>query len=109
MEGRGQSEQPYRIERADGVPMSFAGLWAENDLMAVVSCAIVVTAAADNMGGVHDRMPVILDGEEVDRWLAGPDLELFKPFGGELRLFPVSKAVGNVRNDGPELIEPLPA
>ena len=54
-------------------------------------------------------MPVVLDGEEIDRWLAEPDLELLKPFGGELRLFPVSKAVGNVRNDGPELIEPISA
>ena len=92
--------------------MTFAGLWspwhdkeADEDIL---SFTILTTAANDFMAGIHDRMPVILTPDEFDRWLDGSDQELLKPCGNELlTAHPVSAAVGNWRNNGPELIEPL--
>ncbi|MBI1404396.1 MAG: hypothetical protein GC147_14460 [Porphyrobacter sp.] len=99
-------KQPYLIERADGRPLSFAGLWDRNEALGLVSCAIVVCAASRQMRPFHDRMPVILDGDGIDRWLAEPAQELLVPSPLALRFQPVSKAVNSPRNEGPELIEP---
>ncbi len=51
--------------------------------------------------------------EDWSRWLDpgvdDPGAELLAPgVPGVLRAWPVGPAVGNVRNDGPELTEPLP-
>lgn len=104
----GNLKQPYRIERADGQPMSFAGLWAHNERLGVTSCAIIVTSASEPVMGVHDRMPVILEAEDFERWLSEPAVDLLKPSEVALRVFPVNRDVGNVKNDRPDLIEPLP-
>jgi putative SOS response-associated peptidase YedK len=54
-------------------------------------------------------MPVILEPADYDRWLSGAaGEELLKPNPSEkMARYPVSRAVGNVKNTGPELIEPL--
>jgi putative SOS response-associated peptidase YedK len=101
----GNAKQPYRIERADGQPLSFAGLWASNETLGVISCAIIVCAANEEMEPYHDRMPVILEGDGVDRWLTEPAQDLLMSSSLPLHTYPVSKAVGNPRNDGPELVE----
>jgi len=59
----------------------------------------------------HDRMPVILDPENYDRWL-GTDAplptDLLRPYPAEkMRSWKVSHRVGNVRNNDPELLQPL--
>ena len=66
------------------------------------------------MSELHDRMPVILQREVIDHWLdpAVTDPNELKPlltqYPSELmQAWPVSKAVGNVRNQGPSLIEPI--
>ena len=64
---------PHSIQRSDGSPMSFAGLWAAwhdpTSQERVLSCTIVTTTANRMMAPLHDRMPVILDDEDVDLWL----------------------------------------
>ena len=107
-----EEKQPYHISMADGSPMTFAGLWSPwHDKEAgedILSFTILTTIANEFMAGIHDRMPVILTPDEFDRWLDGSDQELLKPCGNELlTAHPVSAAVGNWRNNGPELIEPL--
>jgi putative SOS response-associated peptidase YedK len=59
-------------------------------------------------------MPVILHRSAVDHWLDPKvtDPEELKPMllqfpGGEMQSWPVSNAVGNVRNQGPTLSEPI--
>ena len=65
------------------------------------------------MQSLHDRMLVVLKGEELARWLdpgaqAAELQRLLKPLGeGELDAYPVSKSVGNVLNDVEELLSPL--
>ena len=120
-----KAKQPYFIHRADGELLAFAGLWADwkdrrvapgTDPGRLRSTTIVTTEANETMQPVHDRMPVILPPTAWDRWL-DPDLidvnrltDLLVPAPPKLLVMhPVSAAVGNVRNQGPELIEPVPA
>jgi hypothetical protein len=63
---------------------------------------------------LHDRMPVILADSDWSKWLgeeAATDdelLGLLKPCPDEaLKIWPVGKAVGNVKNTGPQLAMPL--
>lgn len=79
------------------------------------TCTILTTSANDRLSPVHDRMPVILPESAWERWLdagfgADPDeLDVLQglliPAANDVVTFhPVSTAVNNVRNRGPELI-----
>ena len=76
---------------------------------------IITTTANAGMVELHDRMPVILGTGDWQAWLdpaaANADLRgLLKPCPDEwLEAYEVGPAVGNVRNDGPELVLPVEA
>ncbi|MDQ2682367.1 MAG: SOS response-associated peptidase, partial [Chloroflexota bacterium] len=61
----------------------------------------------------HHRMPVILDREVEDDWIDPTITEpeaimgMATAYEGELEAYPVSRAVNNVRNNEPSLIEPI--
>jgi putative SOS response-associated peptidase YedK len=78
----------------------------------VRSFTIVTTTANDALRPLHDRMPVILDATDCAGWLGEVESDpapLLRPCPAErLRLWPVSPAVNNVRNDDPSLLEPAP-
>jgi putative SOS response-associated peptidase YedK len=77
---------------------------------------VLTTQAEDSLGHIHDRMPLMVAPERWAAWLdprasrEGEDrLALLEPAApGLLEAFPVSTMVGNVGNNGPELLEPLP-
>jgi putative SOS response-associated peptidase YedK len=107
-------KQPYYIHRQDNQPFAFAGLWEhwEKDRKVIDTCTIVVTAANELIGAIHDRMPVILPPESYDLWLdpvvqdADKLLPLLKPYPvKELEAYPVSTKVNAPVNNGAELIE----
>ena len=104
---------PFAIGRADGRPLAFAGLWEGwrgPDGAVVRSFAILTTTANQAMAALHERMPVILEPGDWPLWLGEQDGEpatLLRPAAhGVVRLWPVDRAVGNVRNDGPQLLAP---
>jgi putative SOS response-associated peptidase YedK len=117
-------KQPFFMARADGDELAFAGiyeLWrdpAKHDddpARWLFSYSIVTTAAEPGLDVIHDRMPLVLDRQEWARWLdpamTDPDgvralLQPHRP--GRFTTLPVSTRVNNVRNDGPELLEPAP-
>lgn len=109
----GDEKQPFHIAMADGAPMTFAGLWEHwTDIETgepTLSCTILTTEPNEAMAEVHNRMPVILGPEAFEGWLSGKGGdELLKPCPSAwLRMWPVSKAVGNVRNQSSELVEPV--
>jgi putative SOS response-associated peptidase YedK len=116
----GTVRQPYTIARADGRPLVLAGLWSgwrDPAADAVRRTFTIVTSAPNEaMAGIHDRMPVMFDEPEWERWLdpasseTGELLVLLQPRDEiELAIRPVSRLVNNVRNDGPELVVPLGA
>ena len=68
------------------------------------------------MGELHDRMPVILTENDWPKWLGEEPaseqelLALLKPCPDEdLKIWLVDKMVGNVKNNGPQLILPIPS
>ena len=118
-------KRPYYFTRADGRPLALAGLWepwwggpdaghaGDEPRPALRTCTVITTGAGPDMGDIHHRMPVVLEDETLDEWLDPangdkPELEslLVPSAAGTLVHRPVGAAVGNVRNDGPELIEP---
>jgi putative SOS response-associated peptidase YedK len=120
----GTVRQPYRVTRADGLPLALAGLWAgwrdpETEEVRR-TFTIVTTTPNDAMADLHDRMPVVLEEGGWGRWLAdgraalggdeGELLAMLQPTDTiPLRIYPVNRFVNDVRRDGPELIEPLSA
>lgn len=121
----GGTKRPYYFTRADGRPLAFAGLWEpwwgglqdptiDGADRALRTCTIITTSAGPDMGDIHHRMPVVLEDDTLDEWLDPtnrhkPELEslLVPSPAGTLVSRPVGTAVGNVRNDGPELAEPV--
>jgi putative SOS response-associated peptidase YedK len=115
-------KQPFFIRPKDGGILAMAGLYEiwrdptrdDDDPEAFRwTCTVITTEAADEVGMIHDRMPLMVERERWSSWLDPRHprdalLGLLTPAApGALEAFPVSKAVGNVGNNGPELVEPL--
>ena len=111
----GGHRRAYCIKPADDGLWMFAGLaetWTKGLDGPVESCTIITTAANRAMEELHHRMPVIL-APGGQRWLepetpAADLVALLRPCPNEwLETYEVGAAVGNVKNDGPELIKPV--
>jgi len=109
----GKEKQPYLIRLKGGELFAFAGLWSwwkSPEGEEITSYTIITTEPNELCTKLHNRMPVILAPRDHEQWLdTGADgAALLKPFAAnEMEAFPVSKRVGNVRNNDPELLEPI--
>lgn len=112
-------KQPMFVSRLDGEPLAVAGLWTawkdpdDAEGRFLHSATIVTTAANEAMREVHDRMPVLVPKSRWAEWLDPSNhrieglTSLFSVSDDiGLNLRPVSTEVNNVRNNGPELLEP---
>ncbi|MDQ0896321.1 SOS response-associated peptidase [Paenibacillus sp. V4I7] len=86
--------------------------WTDPEGKQVNSYSIVTTSYNDLMKDIHDRMPVILKREDEALWLDRgtnePELirHLMVPFlSDQMKAYPVTTRVGNVRNNDPDLIK----
>jgi putative SOS response-associated peptidase YedK len=121
-EERGK-KQPFFIRPPDGSVLAMAGLYEfwrdptkdEDDPDAwLTTTTVITTSAPDDLGRIHDRMPMIVEKHRYAEWL-DPSVEdlsalrslLVPAAPGLLTAYPVSKEVSNVRNDGPHLVEPV--
>lgn len=110
-------KQPYFIRPAGGEALfGFGGLLEHWDGPegGVQTFAILTTAANEVMRSIHDRMPVMVQPEDYATWLdpGVTDAHLVRELVGEypaarLDAYPVGRAVGNPRAEGPGLVEPL--
>lgn len=117
---------PYFIHLPDGELTVFAGLyeWWRNPAAAddspdkwLLSTSILTRESTGELASIHDRMPVFLAPELMEEWLdphsEGTEelLEEISAGGVEqaerMQFYAVSRDVGNVRNNGPQLIEPV--
>jgi putative SOS response-associated peptidase YedK len=111
-----RGKRPVWFSRPDGELFAFAGIWAAlarkgtDDVLH--SCAIVTSEPNDLIRPIHDRMPVLLDPDREADWL-DPErpvdelISLLVPAAdGALIAREVSDLVNDVREDGPQLIEP---
>ena len=111
----GTGKQPWFLTSRDRAPLAMAGLyevWSPAEGERLWTCSVITTDAADELGHIHDRTPLLVPRASWGRWLdpgvedPGGDL-LVPATPGVLDAWPVSPAVGNVRTNGPELVEPL--
>nr|WP_298522079.1 SOS response-associated peptidase [uncultured Halomonas sp.] len=65
-------KQPHFICREDREPLFFAGIYTERE-DGSLGCAIITEPARGSAQEVHDRMPLVLEGESLKPWL-DPDL-----------------------------------
>lgn len=110
-----RSKQPFFIRLRDAPVMFYAGLWerrrddAGNELM---TYSVLTRDADQSVATLHDRMPLILPATAFGRWLHGDPHEAMAIAmsvpPAPLVFHRVDRAVGNVRNDRPELVAPLP-
>ena len=112
----GPKKQPYLIRRRDGQPALCAGIGQYGAVPGEHDGFVILTA--DSEGGlvdVHDRRPVVLCPALARAWLApatAPEqaeqmaLNLGEP-APLFEWYPVSTAVGNVRHQGPDLVQRL--
>jgi putative SOS response-associated peptidase YedK len=123
-EGGRARKQPYFIRRADGGMLAFAGLyelWRDRSVPDdhprawLWTAAIITTRAEDEIGRIHDRMPMIIEPGRWEEWLDPAETDparvrmlLAPAMAGGLTTYPVSTDVNAVRNNGPRLIEPQP-
>jgi putative SOS response-associated peptidase YedK len=110
--GQKAAKQPYFLTPKDHRILPMAGLyelWKSPEDEWVWTCTILTTDATDEFGHLHDRTPMTVT--DRDAWLdpavKDPRELLVPAMAAGLEAFPVSKAVGNVKNSGPELIKPL--
>lgn len=117
-------KQPFFIHPKDGSVLAMAGLYEiwrdptrddDDPQRFRWTCTVLTTSAEDSVGHIHDRMPLLVERERYAAWLdpssSDPDglRGLLVPAApGRLEAYPVSTQVNSVRNNGPELVEPLP-
>jgi putative SOS response-associated peptidase YedK len=116
-------KQPFFIRPQDHGVLAMAGLYEiwrdptkddDDPDRFRWTCTVITTDAEDSLGHIHDRMPLMVERDRWGAWLdptAPQDhlLDLLVPAApGALEAYPVSTLVSNVKNNGPELLEPLP-
>ena len=120
----GGTKQPYHLHAPDGEPFAFAGIWTvwrdpegdpgdDGEVDPLFSAAIVTTAAEGELTRIHERVPLILPRRLWSDWLTAdpseaPHLEAALQALGSPSLVaePITTRVNDVRNEGPELLEP---
>lgn len=119
------AKTPHYIHPADDAPLLFAGLYewwrdpgkADDDPARwMLSFTIMTRDAVGPLGSIHDRMPLFLDADHADAWLdtetdnvgdiLDAAIDAAPALAETLDVRVVGRAVGNVRNNGPELIAP---
>lgn len=119
----GKTKQPYLISIADRQQYAFAALWersvSDDGSLAIESVThITMPATPDsqiyrihNTGNHPHRTPAILAQEDEEVWLHGTQeeaLAVLRPYPDDITLsWPVSKRVGNSRNDDEALTNPI--
>lgn len=116
--GKGAHRQTWAYLPAEGEVFALAGLWQRwptPDEPDRLTFTVITTQASPATAAVHHRMPALLHPDEWEAWLdprrgdAARLLPLLRPWTGPLQLRRVSPYVNNVRHDGPQCLEPMPA
>jgi putative SOS response-associated peptidase YedK len=113
----GKRSQPYWIRPKGGGILCFGGImetWHSSDGSQIDTGAILTTPANAEIAAIHDRMPLVIRPQDMDRWLdcaayrPADVSDLMRPVDpGLLEAVPVSTAVNRVANSGPEVQAPI--
>lgn len=107
-------KDPWLIYQPGGAPFSFAGLWAHNEKLGIISCTIITMPATEPMTTLHDRQPAILNPAAYKEWLdpatsgaRAKELLEQKNVDGVLEFHRVSRDVNSSRFTGKPEVNPL--
>lgn len=108
-----QGKKPYYIHPTDQELFSFAGIcstWTDPSGNEWGIYSLITTEANAEMSTVHNRMPIILQPQDEERWL-GPSDELNMLYDimraypdTKLAIYPVGDEINNIKIDNPRLI-----
>jgi putative SOS response-associated peptidase YedK len=107
----GKAKQPYFMTRPESLVLG--GLWSTwttSEGIRQFTFSILTIPADGDLALVHDRMPLVLEPSQWAAWLtsSNPTGLLGPPssrYCAGIELRPVSADVGDVRNDGPGLVQ----
>lgn len=112
--GSGRDKQAWYMHAADDGLVTLAGLWErwETRAEAIETFTVITREAVGPLADVHHRMPAVLTPDAWTAWLdprqSDPMTVLHAGWTHEwLAAHRVGPAVGNVRNNGPDLIKPI--
>ena len=107
-------KDPWLLQMPDGEGFSFAGLWANNHHLGVISCTIITAPAVPEIEHIHSRMPIILPKEVYRAWLdtdlKGDDAKALlvgSQIDSMLSFHRVARDVNNSRYEGTDTKKPL--
>lgn len=104
---RSGQKQPVYFYLPDHRPFGFAGFHQTDQETGDETFVIMTAAANDEVKPVHDRMPVILDREGIDRWLRLGEREVIGSYrSGVIKNHFVAPIVNSPRNNSEECIIP---
>jgi putative SOS response-associated peptidase YedK len=120
-----KDKKPFYIIKTNGGILAMAGiydLWRDpsvpedHELAFLWTASVITTQATDDVGQIHDRMPMIIEPDLWADWLDPENTEISHLHAamvpaqakGAMTSYAVSTDVNFVRNNGPELIRPLP-
>lgn len=106
-------KRPFYVTSTRDEPLVIAGLWEEwrNEEESLLSCTIITAPAVGSLQQLHHRMPIFIEPVQAHDWLNGDKTQAMKvlsdPSLQYIRFYEVSSEVGNTRNRGRGLIEPV--
>ncbi|KAJ1311122.1 hypothetical protein OPQ81_009623 [Rhizoctonia solani] len=115
---KGSSKTPYYVKHPQGHLLLMAGFYeivkGTDPPRTTYTCTILTTEPNSQVAFLHDRMSIILSGEQALRWLDvekgwQPELlkELRKPYEGTLVYYEVPSGVGKAGAEDPSFVEPV--
>ena len=111
-----KQKQPFFIRRKDQQLMAMAGVWDhwQDENEPITSFSVITTIANSFMQRIHQRMPVMIEPDQIDAWLTNDITNpsqltrlLLSRESDELQMYPVSRSVNSPKNDSIELLAPL--
>ena len=117
LDPKGKKKVTWAIGLKTEGPFALGGIWdrwvSPDKQLQLESYSVITVVPNDLLRFMHDRMPLIIDPRDYTRWLEPgdpkrPPVDLLRPYDDELmKIWQVKPDVGNVRNDRPDLIDPI--
>lgn len=107
------SKRPYRIQLPENEPFAFAGLWQPyEDGEKHRQVTILTCEPNETLEPIHDRMPVMLEDDEEERWLQEENVDelqsLLDPYPDrDLEAYEISTKINNPEYHSVDVLEPL--
>lgn len=103
--------KPFHVQLTDARVMAFAGLYfAPRQREQRAQFVILTTEATGDLASVHHRSPLVLPASRWQTWVSGSAAHaedcLVPPSSRYFNLYPVSAAVGDIRQDNARLVAP---